>query len=132
MRAPTRARWCWSRNRRAPPGESWRMRVALVDPPAYTPPYDRSLAAALARAGADVELITSHFVHGPVPKAEGYEVTDAFYRRSAERLDSRGRQAFKALEHLGDMLAFRRGGITADVAHYQWLTFPTLDAHLLP
>jgi glycosyltransferase involved in cell wall biosynthesis len=108
------------------------MRVALVDPPAYTPPYDRSLAAALARAGVDVELITSHFVHGPVPQAEGYEVTDAFYRRSAARLDSRGRQAFKALEHLGDMLAFRRGGVTADVAHYQWLTFPTLDAHLLP
>ena len=27
------------------------MRVQLVDPPAYTPPYDHSLAAALARAG---------------------------------------------------------------------------------
>ncbi len=108
------------------------MRVALVDPPAYTPPYDRSLAAALARAGADVELITSHFVHGPVPQAEGYQVTDAFYRRSAERLDSRGRQAVKALEHLGDMVRLRRDGLAADVAHYQWLTFPSLDAHLLP
>ena len=30
-----------------------------IDPPAYTPPYDHSLAAALARAGADVELLTS-------------------------------------------------------------------------
>ena len=108
------------------------MRVALVDPPAYTPPYDRSLAAALARAGADVELITSHFVHGPVPPAEGYRVTDAFYRRSAQRVDSRGRQAVKAAEHIGDMLRFRREGLHADVAHYQWLTFPALDAHLLP
>ncbi len=108
------------------------MRVALVDPPAYTPPYDRSLAAALARAGADVELITSHFVHGPVPPAEGYRVTDAFYRRSAARLDRRGRQAVKALEHLGDMRRLRRAGIDADVAHYQWLTFPSLDARLLP
>jgi glycosyltransferase involved in cell wall biosynthesis len=108
------------------------MRVALVDPPAYTPPYDRSLAAALARAGADVELITSHFVHGPVPEPEGYRVTDAFYRRSAQRLDSRGRQAVKAAEHISDMLRFRRSGLDADVAHYQWLTFPTIDAHLLP
>jgi len=108
------------------------MRVALVDPPAYTPPYDRSLAAALARAGADVELITSHFVHGPVPPADGYKVTDAFYHRSAQRVDRRGRQAVKALEHIGDMRRLRREGIDADVAHYQWLTFPSLDAHLLP
>jgi len=108
------------------------MRVALVDPPAYTPPYDRSLAAALARAGADVELITSHFVHGPVPPADGYRVTDAFYHRSAQRLDRRGRQAVKAFEHLADMRRLRRQGIDADVAHYQWLTFPTIDAHLLP
>src|SRR5205085_9597218 len=28
------------------------LRVDLVDPPAYTPPYDHALAAALARAGA--------------------------------------------------------------------------------
>jgi glycosyltransferase involved in cell wall biosynthesis len=108
------------------------MRVAIVDPPAYTPPYDRSLAAALARAGADVELITSHFVHGPVPAPEGYRVTDAFYRRSAQRVDSRGRQAVKAAEHVSDMLSFRRSGLRADIAHYQWLTFPALDAHLLP
>jgi glycosyltransferase involved in cell wall biosynthesis len=108
------------------------MRVAIIDPPAYTPPYDRSLAAALARAGADVELITSHFVHGPVPEAEGYTVTDAFYRRSVERFDSRGRQAVKAFEHLGDMRRLRRSGLDADIAHYQWLTFPSLDAHLLP
>ena len=43
------------------------MRVQIVDPPAYTAPYDRSLCAALARAGTDVELVTSRFTHGPVP-----------------------------------------------------------------
>src|SRR5919197_2650353 len=108
------------------------MRVQIVDPPAYTPPYDRSLAAALARAGLDVELVTSHFGHGSVPDARGYLVTDAFYRRSAERTDRRGRRAVKAAEHLGDMLRFRRSGGEADVVHYQWLTFPSLDAWLLP
>ena len=35
------------------------MRVQVVDPSAYTPPYDHALCAALARGGAEVELITS-------------------------------------------------------------------------
>ena len=37
------------------------MRIVIADPPAYTPWYDHELAGALARAGADVELATSHF-----------------------------------------------------------------------
>ena len=37
------------------------MRVQIVDPAAYTPPYDHALCAALARAGADVELIDARW-----------------------------------------------------------------------
>ena len=44
------------------------MRVQIVDPAAYTPPYDHALAAALARAGVGVELVTCHFPYGPVPR----------------------------------------------------------------
>jgi len=109
------------------------MKVQLVDPSAFTPPYDRALAAALARAGAEVELVTSHFLYGPVPPPEGYRADERFYRRSAARgLDAPGRVPFKAAEHLADMLRFRRAPISADVTHYQWLTMPALDAHLLP
>jgi glycosyltransferase involved in cell wall biosynthesis len=108
------------------------MKVQLVDPSAFTPPYDRALAAALARAGAEVDLVTSRFLHGPVPPAQGYRVSESFYRRSAARgLDARARLPFKAIEHLGDMLRFRRAA-TADVLHYQWLTMPPLDVALLP
>jgi len=108
------------------------MRVQLVDPSAFTPPYDRSFAAALARAGAEVELLTSRFLYGPVPAAEGYRVRECFYRRSAARgLDAPARRAFKLAEHLPDMLRLRRV-LDADVAHYQWLTVPGLDASLLP
>ena len=108
------------------------MKVQLVDPSAFTPPYDRALAAALARAGAEVELLTSHFLYGPVPPAEGYRVDERFYRRSTARgLEARARLPFKAAEHFGDMLRFRRDA-DADVIHYQWLTAPPLDAHLLP
>jgi glycosyltransferase involved in cell wall biosynthesis len=108
------------------------MRVQLVDPSAFTPPYDRALAAALARAGAEVELLTTHFLYGAVAAPEGYEVGERFYRRAAARgLDARGRLPFKAAEHLSDMLRFRRDA-DADVVHYQWLTFPSLDVRLLP
>ncbi len=108
------------------------IRVQLVDPSAFTPPYDRALAAALARAGADVELLTSRFLYGPVPEAEGYGVRECFYRRSAARgLRAPARRAFKLAEHLPDMLRLRREA-DADVVHYQWLTLPALDAALLP
>ena len=40
------------------------MRVAVVDPQAFTPPYDDELCRALAAAGAEVELLTAHFTHG--------------------------------------------------------------------
>ena len=109
------------------------MKVQIVDPSAFTPPYDRALAAALARAGAEVELLTSRFLHGPVPAADGYRVEEAFYRRSAARgVDAPARLPFKAAEHLPDMLRFQRRHNDADVVHYQWLTVPALDAHLLP
>lgn len=108
------------------------MKVQIIDPSAFTPPYDRALAAALARAGAEVELLTTRFLYGPVPPAEGYRVEERFYRRAAARgLGARGRVPFKAAEHLGDMLRFRRGA-AADVVHYQWLTIPPLDVRLLP
>ena len=56
--------------------------VQLVDPPAYSPPYDHSLAAALARAGADVELLTSRYPYGAAPDQGGYAVREHFYGRA--------------------------------------------------
>jgi glycosyltransferase involved in cell wall biosynthesis len=108
------------------------MRVQIVDPSAFTPPYDRALSAALARAGAEVELLTSRFLYTDPPPAEGFSVEQAFYRRTAKRgLDARARRAFKSAEHITDMMRHRREA-TPDVVHYQWLSVPDLDATLLP
>jgi glycosyltransferase involved in cell wall biosynthesis len=108
------------------------MKVQLVDPSAFTPPYDRALAAALGRAGAEVELLTSRFLYGPVPPADGYRVDELFYRRAGARgLDAPARLPFKAAEHVPDMLRLRRA-LDGDVVHYQWLTIPSLDRLLLP
>jgi len=37
------------------------------------------------RAGAAVELVTTKFLYGEVPAAEGFAVDERFYRRSAAR-----------------------------------------------
>lgn len=106
------------------------MRIVIADPPAYTPPYDHELAASLARAGADVELVTSRFRFGDVPEPRGYRRRELFYplssrvfRRSPLRLP------LKALEHpLG--LA-RLAATNADVVHVQWLAAAEVEAWLL-
>ena len=61
--------------------------VVLADPPAFTPAYDHELAAALARAGADVELVTSHFRFGAAPAPETHRAEIEAWR--AKRMSSR-------------------------------------------
>ena len=107
------------------------MRVHLVDPSAFTPPYDHALAGALARAGADVELVTSHFAYGPVPRADGYTAPIVLPPRTGAP-GSRVRLAAKLAQHVPDMLRYRRAAAAADVVHFQWLTVQPLDVHLLP
>jgi glycosyltransferase involved in cell wall biosynthesis len=108
------------------------MRVQVVDPSAFTPPYDHALCAALARAGTDVELITSRFAYGTAPEAEGYEMREFFYRHAGGVAGSRLRRAGKLAEHVPDMVRYRRFARTTDVVHFQWLDVQWLDAHLLP
>lgn len=104
--------------------------VKLIDPSAFTPPYDRALAAALAAEGVRVELITSEFTYGPVPDPEGYEVSHDFYRRTSPR----ARRFSKAIGHIPEMRRLRRKLDQAPdplVIHYQWLTMPGVDRRLL-
>jgi len=104
------------------------MRVVLADPPAYTPPYDHSLAAALARAGADVELVTSRFRFGSVAASDGYATGEWFYPLSSRMGSSRLRLAVKALEHPFGMA--RLATVKPDVLHVQWFGAAEADRWL--
>ena len=104
------------------------MRVVIADPPAYTPQYDRALAAALGRAGVEVELVTSRFRFGTVAPPAGYVAREWFYPLSSRMGSSRLRLAVKALEHPLGMARF--AALTPDVLHLQWVGAPELDRWL--
>ncbi len=102
------------------------MRIVLADPSAFTPAYDHELAAGLARAGADVELVTSRFRFGETPAPDGYRRSEPFYPLST-RLFRRSpfRIPLKVAEHVpGTIDLLRR---RPDVLHVQWLAAPELD-----
>ena len=94
------------------------MRISVVDPAAFTPPYDRALCAALAAEGLEVELLTRPFRHGETPAAApGYTLREDVFGASRVhplRMAALGRRA--------------RG----DLLHFQWLPLQELDQLLLP
>jgi glycosyltransferase involved in cell wall biosynthesis len=105
------------------------VRVLLADPPAFTPWYDHELAAALGRAGADVELATSRFRFGEIPPPDGYRRSERFYPLSSRLFKrSRLRLPLKALEHAGVLAELARA--KPDVVHVQWLALPQADVRL--
>ena len=109
------------------------MRVALLDPPSYTPPYDHALASALAARGHDVALLTSRFLFGTSPAADGYRREELFLPLSgrilATRPRSRLRTVAKGAEYVPSVLRLLRrlDALHPDVVHVQWLPLPRYD-----
>lgn len=112
--------------------ENGRVQVQLIDPSADVLPYDHALAAALARRGLDVDLLTSRFVHGPAPAPDGYAVTESFYRLATRlgRRRARLRRVLKGAGHLPGMMRVARR--PAALSHWQWIWLEALSARLLP
>jgi glycosyltransferase involved in cell wall biosynthesis len=110
------------------------MRIALVDPLAYTPPYDHSLATALAEQGHAVTLLTSRFPHGEVPPPTQYAREELFAPVSTRLFRrSRARLALKGFEYGPSVarLTRRIRRLDPDVVHLQWLPRPELDLRWL-
>ena len=113
------------------------MRVALIDPGSTTPPYDHSLASALARRGHSVDLLTSPFPFGPVPAPVGYRRDELFLpvsgRILARNPRSRSRFVVKGIEYLPSVrrLTRRLRELEPDVVHVQWLSLPRVDVRWL-
>ena len=113
------------------------MRVAVVDPQAYTPPYDDEFCRSLAAAGAEVELLTAHFTHGTAPEPHGYVRREIFgpplAGLIARRPSSRARIPLKAAGHATGLarLVRRVRSWHPDIVHWQWAPQPSLDLRAL-
>jgi glycosyltransferase involved in cell wall biosynthesis len=107
------------------------VRVLLLDPAAYTLPYDHQLAVALAARGLEVELVTSRFRFGEAPEPDGYVRRELFYPASS-RLGGRSRLRLplRAAEHVVGLGRLRT--LPRDVLHVQWAPLPEVDVRLLP
>ena len=102
------------------------MRVVLADPASFAPQYDHELAAALARSGVEVELVTSRFRFGSAPSAAGYARSEIFYPATSRLFRrSRMRLPLKVLEHPFGMAWL--AAVPRDVLHVQWLAAPQVD-----
>jgi glycosyltransferase involved in cell wall biosynthesis len=113
------------------------MRVALLDPPSFTAPYDHALASALARRGHEVTLLTSPFTHGDVPAPDGYRREEVFLPLSSRLVRraprSPARLVLKGIEYPSSAarLLRRLRALSPDVAHVQWLGIPRYDIYWL-
>ena len=109
------------------------MRIALLDPPSYSPAYDHHLASALGGRGHEVELITSPFAFADPPTPEGYERVELFLPLSGRLLRRSPRSplrfALKGAEYLPSLarLVRRIHRTKPAVVHVQWLTVPRYD-----
>jgi glycosyltransferase involved in cell wall biosynthesis len=113
------------------------VRIALLDPPSYSPAYDHHLASALGRRGHEVELLTAPFAFGEAPAADGYRRRELFLPVSGrlQRRAPRSRLRFlvKGAEYLPSVLRLVRAvnQFRPDVVHVQWVVLPRYDLRWL-
>ena len=112
------------------------MRIALIDPSAFSPPYDIALARGLMAGGHTVTVIGE--AGGALGEAPGIDHVGHFYRPLATGLGRRitagaGRVA-KGVLHGLDLWRLPRllGDLGIELIHLQWAPLPLLDLAFLP
>jgi glycosyltransferase involved in cell wall biosynthesis len=106
------------------------LRVALVDPGGFTPPYDVALARGLAAQGCEVTLF------GDIHSTDAGVASDIrrhFYRASTwpigRSLPRPMERLAKGLSHGPDLLRLGRllDALRIDILHVQWAPLPVVD-----
>lgn len=112
------------------------MKIAVIDPWCFTPPYNRELCTGLASIGHEVTLIGQTGGDGE-GKSDGSKPAFAtldLFTAPAEGLPRAFKLPLKGLRHiqglLRSLLALRQ--MRPDVIHFQWLALPLIDALFIP
>lgn len=110
------------------------MKVAILDPSGFTPPYDHHLCGALQRSDVEVRLYTSPAYPYDNDSTE-YQIVRTFYHISDGYFDGDGRvkTGVKGIEHFVDMALFTidLSRWEPDIIHFQWLPLPIVDEQFL-
>lgn len=109
------------------------MRVAIIDPSGFTPPYDNCLAIALAQQGCQVVVATTRMPLGQWAQGTAYERWEHFYRIASRLPKTKMRTYLKGCEHPFDMERLLRPlrRWRPDVIHFQWIPLPLVDGFFL-
>jgi glycosyltransferase involved in cell wall biosynthesis len=111
------------------------MKVLLVDPSLYTPPYDGALAGALRDRGHELMIAGRPMRATDPPLGDDRIVVEPVFYRRGERLRARRGDGTvvklaKAAEHVVDLGRLR--ALVRDwqpnVVHWQWPSLPFVDA----
>ena len=119
----------------------------MIDPSAFTIPYDRHLCSTLGHAGHDIILFTralrqhDYFKSADNPPSELADptfVTDELFYRSSKRTHAiprnrRFQLLAKAIEHVRNMrkLRVRLQEFQPTSIHFQWLVIPAIDVYFV-
>jgi glycosyltransferase involved in cell wall biosynthesis len=109
------------------------MKVAMLDPSAFTPPYDHHLCEGLSETKCRVDLLTTNFDYVEWESDLSYNKREFFYRWtnkiSAMSTSGRHLKLLKGCEHFYDSVRLLRQlrKINPDIIHFQWLALPVVD-----
>ncbi|MEZ5932736.1 MAG: glycosyltransferase family 4 protein [Alphaproteobacteria bacterium] len=112
------------------------MKIAVLDPWCFTPPYNDELCCGLASIGHDVTLIGQVGVEGEGRRTGGTAgyATLGLFKEPARSMPGPVRLLAKGLRHIEGQIrclsALRR--MRPDVIHAQWLPLPLIDALFVP
>lgn len=109
------------------------MKVAMIDPSAFTPPYDHHLCDGLSAVGCNVTLFTTEFEYVGWTGELSYQKREFYYsltnRLYSDRSSSWHRKVLKGGEHVVNSALLLRElkQLRPDVIHVQWLPLPAVD-----
>lgn len=113
------------------------MKVAMIDPSAFTPPYDHHLCEGLSQVGHDVTLFTTDFEYIKWEGETPYNRIEYFYNKTnsiySQKDQSWHRQLMKGCEHIFNMSSLLRQikRSNPDFVHFQWIPLPLLDIQFI-